>query len=81
MGGTPPYTHEENLASARRDVPLVFENVRKPEQASTIARCAFREYNNGTPCPFPHFFQTLGPLLAVGGLDGDSPSVGEYGPE
>ena len=50
----PPYTHEENLASLRGDVFLVFEEVGEPKQTSSIARRTLREYNDGTLCPFPH---------------------------
>jgi hypothetical protein len=79
-GDIPPYTHEENLVPPDRDGLLV-EDVRKPEQASSVARRALWEYNDGRACPSPHFIQTLVPLLVVGGLDGDPPGVGEYGPE
>lgn len=53
-GGDPPYTHEENLVPPNRDVLLVFEDVRKPEHTSPIARCALWEHNDGTACPYPH---------------------------
>lgn len=77
----PPYTHDENLVPPHRGAALMFEDVRKPEQTSSIARCALWEYNDWTACPFPHFLQTLVPLLAIGSLGGDPPGLGEHGPK
>jgi len=75
------YTHEKNLAPPQRNGLLVVEDVRKPEQTSSIACCALWKYNNGALCSSSYFIQTLVPLLVVGGLEGDPPRVGEYKPK
>ena len=78
---TPPYTHEENSEPLRRGISLVSEDIRKPEQTSSITSRALREHDDRTTYSFPHLFQTFGFLLVVGCLERDPPGVGDHRPK
>jgi hypothetical protein len=78
---TPPYTHEENLVPFHGDILLVLEDIREPEQTSSVTRRTLREHDNRTMCSFPHLLQAFVFLLVVGGLGRDPSSVGDHGPE
>lgn len=67
-GEMSPYTHEEDIVSPHRDIPLVLEDVGKPEQTPPITRRALREHDDRTGCSLPHLFQTHVFLLVIGGL-------------
>ena len=78
---TLPYTHEEDLVPLHGDIPLMLEDVREPEQTSSVARRALWEHDNRAACSFPHLFQALVFLLIIGGLGRDPSGVGDHGPE
>ena len=80
-GDLSPYTHEKHLVPLYRDILLVFEDVREPEQTTSIARRTLWEYNNRTARSFPHFLQALELLLMAGSLNRAPSGMGEHGPK
>ena len=80
-GETPPYTHEEYFETLHGGVLLVCEDVREPEQTSSIAGRALWEHDDRTVCSLPHLFQTLVLLLVIGGLERVPSGMGDHVPK